>query len=259
MYRDKEDELMRYLQAEGMLKMADVVERLQVSESTARRMFLKLEEEGRVLRIHGGIRYASPAFQDYSYDRLIKTEVEAKRAIAHLAIEQLKNGDVIFCDSGTTLSCFCMELMQYLKHHPLNLRIYTNSLANFEILTSVLPVTLIGGDFRSGRMDFSGYLAEMLISRVSFSKCFMGTDGYNENSGYFTATDTETAKLNEIAAANSKEVIILCTSEKFYTQAHVGYIHRSEVDKVITDSRMDPDLMESMENSGLQVLTAELE
>ncbi|MBR4768983.1 MAG: DeoR/GlpR transcriptional regulator [Lachnospiraceae bacterium] len=259
MYRDKENELMRYLQLEGVLKMSDVVNRLQVSESTARRMFLKLEEEGRALRIHGGIRYASPAFQDYSFDQLVKENILEKKSIAALAVEQLKDGDVVFCDSGTTLSCFCMELVHSMEKHKLDLKFYTNSLANFEILVSKVPVTLIGGEFRNDRQDFYGYLAESVLEKLHFTKCLMGADGYSESKECFTATDFATAKLNEIAAANSKEVMILCSSDKFFKQAHVSYIGLSSVDKVITDDSVDEEIRQSLENRGVQVLTGKVE
>jgi hypothetical protein len=48
----------------------------------------------------------------------------------------------------------------------MNIRVYTNSLANFEILSSKVPVTLIGGEYRSHRKDFAGYVAEVALEKI---------------------------------------------------------------------------------------------
>ena len=257
MQQRKEQELLERLQMEGVLRTSEVMEALDISESTARRLFLKLEKEGKALRIHGGIRYASHSLLEYSFEEVAKTEVEEKKAIADLACEQLCDGDVIFCDSGTTLRCFCMELARRLEQKPLDILVYTNSLANFEVLISHIPVILVGGEFRSNRRDFCGFLAEDLVSRVHFTKSFLGTDGCNFN-GYFTTTDFNTARMDEIAAHNSKEVTILCASGKFSSYAHLGYIQFSEVDKVITDDRISPEVRQKLKDCGMQVLTAKV-
>lgn len=249
---------MERLKLEGVLKTADVVNDLKISESTARRLFLKLENEGKALRIHGGIRYATHSVLEYSFEEVAKTDVEEKKAIADVALDELKDGDVIFCDSGTTLRCFCIELAERLEKNPKDIRVYTNSLANFEVLSSKIPVYLVGGEFRSNRRDFCGFLAEEVVSRVQFTKCYLGTDGCNFNGGYFSTTDFDTARLGEVAAKNSNEVYILCASRKFYAYAHLGYIKFAEVDKVITDSRIQLDIKERLEACGMSVLTAEV-
>lgn len=255
MYQNIEAELMERLKLEGILKTADVVSSLGISESTARRLFLKLENEGKALRVHGGIRYATHSVLEYSFEEVAKTDVEEKKAIADVAMAQLKDGDVVFCDSGTTLRCFCMELAERLEKNPIDIRVYTNSLANFEILTSKIPVYLIGGQFRANRRDFCGFLAEEVVSKVQFTKSFLGTDGCNFN-GYFSTTDFDTARLGSLAARNSKEVFVLAASGKFSAYAHLGYLNFSEVDKIITDSGITPDVKVRLEECGMQVLTA---
>ena len=51
---NREQALMNRLRIKGRLELADVVEFLEIAESTARRLFSRLEAEGKLIRIHGG-------------------------------------------------------------------------------------------------------------------------------------------------------------------------------------------------------------
>ena len=97
------------------LSLAEAMEILNVSESTIRRIFAKMEKEGVAIRTHGGIQSASGAMTRYSFEYGTKTNIEKKTAIAREACKLLKNGDVIFCDTGTTTQCFCAELVCRIK------------------------------------------------------------------------------------------------------------------------------------------------
>ena len=49
----REQELLNQLRVRGKMELGEVVELLQVSESTARRLFSKLEEEGKLIFLKG--------------------------------------------------------------------------------------------------------------------------------------------------------------------------------------------------------------
>lgn len=255
MREDREQELMNQLRRKGKLELAEVMERLQISESTARRLFTKLEKEGKVIRVHGGIQLPGKNPTEYSFEQVIKTNIKEKNAIAMEACNLLKDGDVIFCDAGTTVLCFCAELLRRMEQKPMNLRVYTNSLANFEVLSALVPITLIGGEYRKYRKDFSGYLAEAALAKVHFTKCFLGTDGCDMKQ-CFTTTDFDTARMDEIAIGNSNETIILCDSSKFTACAQVGYADFTDVDRIITDEGILEETRKKLESFGMEVVIA---
>ncbi|MBR6674526.1 MAG: DeoR family transcriptional regulator [Alphaproteobacteria bacterium] len=58
MKQDREQELMTRLAVVQKLTLWETMEMLRISESTARRMFAKLEREGHAIRTHGGIQAA---------------------------------------------------------------------------------------------------------------------------------------------------------------------------------------------------------
>ena len=58
---EQQQELMARLSIMQKLSLAEAMEILNVSESTIRRIFAKMEKEGVAIRTHGGIQSASGA------------------------------------------------------------------------------------------------------------------------------------------------------------------------------------------------------
>ena len=95
---EQQQELMARLSIMQKLSLAEAMEILNVSESTIRRIFAKMEKEGVAIRTHGGIQSASGAMTRYSFEYGTKTNIEKKTAIAREACKLLKNGDVSAAD-----------------------------------------------------------------------------------------------------------------------------------------------------------------
>lgn len=254
----QEQELMNRLRLKGRLDLSEAISFLGVSESTARRIFTQLEDSGKVIRVHGGIQPITQNLTEYSFELGKQHNMEEKKAIAAEAVKLLTDGDVIFCDSGTTVLCFCMEIARMILRNPIKLQVYTNSLVALEILSPVLQVTLTGGVYRPARKDFCGYMAEQSLSRVFLTKCFLGSDGCDMR-GYFTTTDFSTARLCEIAIKNSGTTAILCDSEKFMTHATVGFAPFSSVDRVVTDCYISEQSKNALTERGLKISIADID
>lgn len=245
MKQDREQELMTRLSLVQKLTLAEAMELLNVSESTARRMFARLEREGLLIRTHGGIQCVNNAMTLYSFEYGARTNMEKKTAIARKACSLLEDGDVVFCDSGTTIQCMCAELIYRIQREHLNIKLYTNSLANLELLSPHMQVNLVGGEYRANRKDFCGYLSEQALSGLYFTKSFVGTDGCVDGR-QFTTTDFETARMNQIAMKNSEQVFLLADSSKFSNASHVAYVSADELHAIITDHEVDQNTMEQL-------------
>ena len=53
---NRDEVLLNRLKLKGRLELGEAMTLLQISESTARRLFSRLEEEGEAIRVHGGNR-----------------------------------------------------------------------------------------------------------------------------------------------------------------------------------------------------------
>ena len=253
MKQDRLQALMARLSIVRTLSLAEAMELLDVSESTARRMFAQLEQTGAAIRTHGGIRCIEQAPTAYSFEFGAKMNIDRKAAIAAAACDFIEDGDVIFCDSGTTIQCFCAELVRRLRRDQLNITVYTNSLANLELLSAHLPVHLVGGEYRLNRKDFCGHIAEQALKGVYFTKCFVGADGCVDAS-IFTTTDFETMRMNEIAMGNSRKTYMLVDSSKFSLSSHVAYASVDRIDTIITDDDISREILSKFKNAGANVV-----
>lgn len=255
MKKDHEQELLKHLYISGKITLEEAMRTLDISESTARRLFTKLEKEYLAIRTHGGLQSISSAIDAYSFERGTRTNIEQKTRIGRKACELIEDGDVIFCDSGTTIRCFCSALALFLKKEKPNVKLYTNSLANIDILSPLLEVNLIGGRYRANRKDFCGYIADQAMNSLYFTKCFLGADGYTPDSR-FTTTDFETARIAENAILNSKQSYLLVDSTKFSTASHIAYAPAEKLKAVITDAGIPQAVRDELEKRNCRVMIA---
>ena len=166
---------------------------------------------------------------------------------------RLEDGDVVFCDSGTTIQCMCAELIYRLQKDKLNIKIYTNSLANLEILSPHMQVNLVGGEYRANRKDFCGYLSEQALSGLFFTKSFVGADGCVGGTT-FTTTDFETARMNQIAMRNSNQTYMLVDSSKFSNPSHVAYVPAESLYTIVTDSDVSQQTLEQLKKTNARLI-----
>ena len=85
----QEQRLWDALKIAQKMSLAEAMELLHVSESTARRLFIRLESVGKALRSYGGIQLVSDTVLDYSYEQVEGRCVEQKKAIAAAAADML--------------------------------------------------------------------------------------------------------------------------------------------------------------------------
>lgn len=83
---------MEYLRHNGKISIQRAMKLLDVSESTVRRMFRRLEEAQQVLHIYGGIQLISQNVLDYSFEKVESHQIEEKIRIARQAVALLRNG-----------------------------------------------------------------------------------------------------------------------------------------------------------------------
>lgn len=257
MKQAREQDLMTRLSLVRKLSLAETMEMLDISESTARRLFAKMEKDGSVIRTHGGIQLAGEIKTLYSFEYGARTNIEKKTAIAREAVKLLEDGDVVFCDSGTTIRCMCAELVGRLQRERLNIKLYTNSLANLELLSPYMQVNLVGGEYRANRKDFCGFLSEQALAGVFFTKSFVGADGC-VNGATFTTTDFETARLSQIAMSHSEKTYMLVDSSKFCKSSHVTYAPVESLHTIVTDSGITPQTMEQLKQTHVCVTVAQI-
>lgn len=247
--------LLEQLKMKKRLSLSEAIDLLKVSESTVRRLFIRLENGGFAIRSYGGIQLVgNHPIMDYSYDQVEGRSVEQKKMIGERAALLPESGDMLYLDSGTTMAHLCAAMAGRIERKELSgVTVFTNSLVNLELLYKYVPVSLIGGEYRASRKDFCGYMAEEAVKNLHFTKCFLGADGYHLHHG-FTATDFQTARLNELAIRNTDRRLVLMDSSKFTVTSVVSYSRNQLIHTLITDRLPEEALIRRLSEQGTEIL-----
>lgn len=90
------------LKQKGSVRVADLVEKFNISESTIRRDLVQLEALNYLKRVHGGAVPVQNKFVEKSFNDKSHQFVTQKDLIAQYAASLVAEGDSIYLDSGTT-------------------------------------------------------------------------------------------------------------------------------------------------------------
>jgi DeoR family fructose operon transcriptional repressor len=251
---DRENYIIKMLLATGRLSTSEVVEALGVSEATVRRVFVSMENSGKIIRNYGGIILPSSIIE-YSFETHTKEAAHEKKIIGKLASTIVEEGDVIYLDCGTTVFNMTLVLDERVNNQEItNVTIVTNSIANVLVLTPSISckVVLIGGMYNGARRDFSGILTESYLQSFHFTKCFLGADGVSSSMAV-TSTEVEISQLNKSVMKRSDKTYILIDHSKFGKNSFISYARLSDVTGIVTDWLPGKSIIDSLEAPNIQI------
>jgi DeoR/GlpR family transcriptional regulator of sugar metabolism len=234
---------------------AELTESLGVTSATVRRDLAALEDEGVLVRSHGGAvsHTSSTAFQP-SYEALARTCLPQKRAIAREAEQLILDGDTVFLESSTTVH----ELAKLLQRRT-RLTIITNSPATLSQVEYSPGVTVmsVGGNLIKENCYLSGMWAHRILQEIRVDKVILGISALDAAYGISTANHPE-AEIKRLLMKISKQRIALADSSKLCKEgfAYVGPV--SELTMLITDSDADPDVVEEIRQCHVEVRVAQM-
>jgi DeoR/GlpR family transcriptional regulator of sugar metabolism len=181
-----------------------------VSESTIRRDLADLATNGSILRTYGGAALRRDDRTEPSLDERIHLHRLEKEAIARCAAARIHDGDSLILDVGTTTTALARALAGRE-----NLHIVTNNLSAFGVLMreTGIGLTMLGGSMRRLSMGTVGPLAEMVLSRLTVDKVFLGADGLASGRGLCEASQ-EQAALKAKMINQAEQVYVLADASK---------------------------------------------
>jgi len=232
--------------------VSDLVETFGISAVTIRGDLDALDEQGGLVRSHGGaVRRLNP-LQDYPIQVKEILHHGAKVRIAQAAARLIRSDQKIILDSGTTTA----EIARQIKQSKFSsLTVITNAL-NIAMELANLPyvsVIMLGGMLRQMSYSLVGPHAEQILGDLNADHAFLGVDGLDPELGLSTP-DVFEAKLNALMIRVSRQVTVVADSSKL-GQRSLSVISRVEnVDRVITDTKAPPDLVGAFRAHGVEVM-----
>lgn len=214
--KERLDIILKMVKENDYVKYSDLEEKLKISIATIRRDVLKLESQGKINRISGGIEYKNMNL-DEDYNIRVNKNSEKKKIIAKKASRYLKPEQLIFLDAGTTV----FEMIPYLKN--LNVRVVTNGVEHInELLKYGISFMLLGGEVKPKTKAIIGVNTIKELKKYKFDISFIGANAIDEEFGYSTP-DIEEALIKEEVINNSKKAFILADTSKLNNISRVKF------------------------------------
>ena len=247
-FAERKSIILEMLMEESSVSVSDLAKRLNVTVVTARADLASLEEEGLLVRTHGG---AVPAQHPKIMERM-QAQKRGKSSIAKAAAAMVEDGDTIIVSAGTTTALIAKYLLGKRGVH-----IVTNNtlLLAYARTNPQLRVTLVGGEFRPEEEGMVGPMALQAIDTFHVSKAFIGIDGASIKQG-FTANSVESADLVRRMAEQADEVIAISDSAKFGKPGFARILPFNGVDALVTDNELTKEFETELTNADVRIVKA---
>ncbi|MBC6998049.1 DeoR/GlpR family DNA-binding transcription regulator [Cytophaga sp. FL35] len=248
----RKNKILEIIKEDGSAKVVELAKIFKVTEVTIRQDLEKLEDEGQIVREHGGAFLRDVSLQVQSMSLANQENLSLKEAIANKAVDYIESGDTIILDSGSTTTEIAKKLIGYK-----NLTVITNAL-NIALMLGTEPgieVIMTGGEFKPPTLSLTGQKAADFFEGLNVQKLFLATAGISLKSGltYPSLSDLVVKKAMINAAETS---YLVADHTKFGKSALASLGALSLIDYIITDSGMKDQDKEMFKLNEIEVLVA---
>ena len=249
--QERQQIISNMLKEKSSIKVIEISEALNVSESTIRRDLQEMEEKSLLMRTHGGAvgvgnrTNYEPSFLDKKDERKDK-----KIKIAECASKMIKDGYTVILDSGTTI----LEIAKRITAK--DVTIVTNSIDIAGELSSndQIEVIVTGGSIRVSTRAMVGTITERMLKNFRVDKAFIGANGISIDDGVTTPNVTE-AQTKKVMMNNAREVIVVADGSKFRNVSFSVICPVKAVSMIITSDEITEQEVQEYNEVGVEVIT----
>ena len=237
----------------GFIRITDVADELKVTTVTIRKDVKILESKGLLYKVHGSARRANPHIADRDLMTKSSLNREAKRRIAVRAAQLIADNDSIMISAGSTTYALAEEIRSTMPSKTLN--VVTPFLKVSALLNEMdnIQVEQLGGRVYKKSFATLGENASHTLTDMVCSKFFVGVDGIDPDLGVTTSTIEEAQLSHKMMAASSKTVV-LADSSKFGQHGFGRIATLEDVDIIITDDGVSPEMRKIVEDAGVELI-----
>ncbi|ASS92266.1 DeoR/GlpR family DNA-binding transcription regulator [Aeribacillus pallidus] len=251
--QERYEEILRLLEKDKIVKVAQLCSIFNVSVETVRRDLEFLEKEGKLKRVYGGAVLERKLSMEPSYHTRVIGNAREKQSIGKKTAELIHDGETLIIDLGTTT----LEVAKHLKDKK-DLTIITNCLYIAQELVDVpgYRVILSGGQLRSEEQSTSGFMSEEFFRTFNVDKTIIGVGGITIEEG-ITDYHLEETRVRRIMIEKGSQVIAVADHSKFGVKALVNVCPLEDIDVLVTDDKLPKSIIEKFKKQNVNVIVAE--
>lgn len=248
--QERLDQIAVLLQEQGRVSVAELCERFAVSPVTIRNDLATLQQQGRLVRTHGGaMARPDPGLEPPAFAQRKELHLAEKERIGRAAAALVRDGDSIALDASTT----AWQIACHLKDRR-ELTVVTNGLfIALEFVDSPgVTVVMPGGSLRAASASLVGDRGACILEHYHMQKGFFGAGGFTLEEG-LTDTNQYEVELKQRMVQRSKKVIAVVDSSKWGQVTFVSLVSVDQLDRVIADDGAPADMAAALRERGIKV------
>ena len=250
---ERHQEILNLLISKERIEINELCEMFHIVPMTARRDLKELEEQGKLIRTHGGAALP-PEKEDVNLPFFQRTKINSaqKLAIAAKACSFLKAGQHIFLAFGTPVHAFAQSLKESIPltviTDAVNISYELSAFSNIHLLS-------VGGELRPNSLTLTGKIAEENLSHFQMDAAFIGINGIDRDGNIYVSSIVESSILN-VLFDRVPDIYILADASKLDQKdfVHVGTLDSRHT--LITTKEIPEICLETYQSLGAQVILA---
>jgi DeoR family ulaG and ulaABCDEF operon transcriptional repressor len=251
--------ILSLLEEEGFVSFRELSRRLSASPATLRRDLDRLQTDGKLTRVRGGVQPTSgqtlnnrARLQGVPFHENINRNRPQKEAIGRAAAALCKPGEAIIIDGGSTTLHMCSHL------DPLRLQVLTNSL---HIVSALLQqphinVSIPGGTVLREQNIVVDAAEDPSTRTFHASRMFLSAAAVSRHG--LMQTDIVMVQAERKLLNQAEELVALIDSSKFVASAGHVLCELKRIRTLITDDGVDPASIRMLEREGIKVIVAKV-
>lgn len=233
----RQEVILDAVRTHGGVRVADLVERLGVSEMTVRRDIGELSRRGLVARVHGGAASVARSSEEPGFAAKAGLRPDAKRAIARAAADLVPDGASVALSAGATTAEVARELRDVS-----DLTVVTNSPRVADLLHDPADhsrTVVLSGGTRTPSDALVGPVARAGLRGLHVDLLFLGVHGLDAAAGLSTPNLSE-ADTNRALMDCAARVVVVADASKWGVVGLTSFADLGSVDVLVTDAALDP-------------------
>lgn len=227
---ERQEEILKILEKSKSSSVKKLSEMMYASQPTIRRDLAILENQGKVIRTHGGVILRNTP--DGEIPLMLREDQNkvSKQAIAEKASKHVCDGDVIFIDASSTAA----HVVSFLGKFK-DIVVVTNSpKTSVKLGEANIKNYCTGGLLLAQSVAYIGNETEKFISKINADVFFFSSRGYVEE-GFITDSSIEEAAVKKAMIENSEKAFYLCDSSKKNKKYMYNICKTKDITEIISE------------------------